>query len=232
MDLDRAFRQAEDYLRRHLKSKAVREAEKRRLRRRTEEAMRRIGRAAALTGASGAGVVGYGLAIAPVGAAGLIAVGGATVAAAVALLLRPTRKAAAAGTLALAGLGALAADAEDWLLGKRPDLPGRALPALDAILARLHDLAPHLATLDPVSPLAGEARRLIGGHLPRLIDAYLDLPAVARETDAAIAPRLVEGLGTVADALTDLCREISRDSLFTFETQRRFLESRYRGGSL
>ena len=77
-------------------------------------------------------------------------------------------------------LAELAARAEEGLLDRCPELPGRALGAADAILARLAELQPHLGELDPQSVLAGDARRLIGQHLPRLVDSYLELPASAR----------------------------------------------------
>ncbi len=51
-----SLQQAGDFLRRHLKSKAVREAEKRRLERKTQDAARRFGRATMVAGTSGAGL--------------------------------------------------------------------------------------------------------------------------------------------------------------------------------
>lgn len=226
-DINQALQQAEEFLRRNIKSKAVREAEKRRRERQAREAMRRFGRSAAVMGASGAGIVGYGVAVAPIGFTGLVAACTATVIAASATLLWPTRK-AKGGALAEADLGDLVLAAEDWLLRKRPVMPVRALPAFDTILARLHDLHPHLAGADPSTLAAGEVRRLVGGHLPRLIDSYLTMPSTARDSTAERG--LVEDLRTLADEITRLCHEVGRDSLFTFETHRRFIESRYRRG--
>jgi len=227
-DVHQALRQAEEYLRRNIKSKAVRAAEKRRLERKTQEAMRRVGRSVALMGASGAGVVGYGMAVAPIGVTGLVAAGTATFIAASASLMLPSRKRRRDDELSAADLDELIAEAEDWLLRKRPTMPVRTLAPFDAIIARLHDLTPHLAGLNPAGPLAGEVRRLVGAHLPRLVDSYLGLPAPAR--DAAAERGLIDGLVIVSDELTRLCREIGHDSLFTFETQRRFIETRYRDG--
>jgi hypothetical protein len=127
----------------------------------------------------------------------------------------------------MVGLGTLTSEAEDWLLRQRPRLPGRAAPPIDAILLRLHDMQPHLAALDPNAPLAGEARRLIGEHLPRLVDSYLGVPPTARDSNPQIARQLIDGLGIVAGELQRLCEEVSRDSLLSFETQGRFLETRY-----
>lgn len=227
LDPDRALERAEAFLRRHVKSKATREAERRARQRRRQEAMTRLGRAAAVTGASSAGVLGYGLAVAPVGATGLMAAGAATIAAATAALLWPSRRQQGTATLTMVGLGTLTSEAEDWLLRQRPLLPAKAFPAIDAILSRLHDLQPHLAALAPADPLAGEARRLIGEHLPRLVESYLGVPVTARDSNPEIARRLIDGLGIVANELTRLCNEVSKDRLLSFETQGRFLETRY-----
>jgi hypothetical protein len=227
LDPDRALERAEDFLRRHMKSRATREAERRSRKRQAQDAMRRLGRAAAVTGASGAGVLGYGLAVAPVGATGLIAAGAATLVAAGAALFWPSRRPQGTAALTMVGLGTLTLEAEDWLLRQRGTLPGRAAPAIDAILVRLHDMQPYLAKLDPNAPLAGEARRLIGEHLPRLVNSYLGVPASARNANPEIAKRLIDGLGIVAGELQRLCEELSRDQLLSFETQGRFLETRY-----
>lgn len=210
-----------------MKSKATREAERRARQRAMGEFGRRVGRAAALTGASGAGVLGYGLAVAPVGATGLIAAGAATLVAAGAALFWPSRRPQGSAALTMVSLGTLTLEAEDWLLRQRNLLPGRAAPSIDAILTELHDMQPYLARLDGNAPLAGEARRLIGEHLPRLVNSYLGVPASARDANPEIAKRLIGGLGIVSTELKRLCQELSRDEMLNFETQGRFLETRY-----
>src|SRR5918998_2223649 len=90
-DFNRMWEQTEDFLRRHIKPKPVVEAEKRRSERRMRSAMRRLTHAASLTGASGVGVVGYSLAVAPIGTAGLIAAAAATAVAAGTALFWPRR---------------------------------------------------------------------------------------------------------------------------------------------
>lgn len=223
-----SFDTAEAFLRRHLKSRAVREAEKRRQQRRMREAMTRLGRGAAVAGTSGAAVAGYALLAAPLGTAGLVAAGTAAVAATAATLLWPSRRSEPQpGGVIQCELEHLAAEAEEWLLAKRMDLPARASSALDDILVALRELEPHLCRLDPGDPLAGDARRLIGEHLPRLITSYLALPSREREHPGTI-DRLNAGLRTVGDELVRLCREASRDRLLNFDTQERFIHARYK----
>jgi len=228
-DVVAMLRQADEYLRRNIKSKAVRAAEKRRGERQSREAEARMKRAALVGGASGAAILGVGTLVAPVAVPVLAAAGGGALLLALGSLLRPSRRRSAEGDFSQAELAELPGDAEDWLLARREDLPFDCRPQIDRIFQRLGDLQPHLATLSPNSSAAWEARRLLGDHLPRLILAWEAIPGSAREEQPEVRARLCAGLGTVADALDQLCREVCRNPLMTFETQGRFLESRYRG---
>jgi hypothetical protein len=227
IDWSRALGQAEEFLRRHWKPKAVVEAEKRRLQRKTRDVARRIKRAVAVTGSSGAGILGYGVAIAPVSTTALLVAGTATLAAAGAMLFWPSQS-AAGRKISSEELVALVAEAEEWLLQQRPKLPGTAIPAVDSIFFRLGDLNPHLAALDPISTLAWDLRRLLGDHLPRLVFSYAQLPATVRDEQPELLQRLVDGLATLDEELARICREAARSHLVTFQAQERFIETRYR----
>lgn len=231
-DLTGVLGKTEDFLRRHIKPKAVKDAEKRRRERQAEEAGRRIGRAAALTGASGAGVIVYGLAVAPIGITGLVVAGAAALVAGGATLFWPSgRSVAERRKISSAELRALVLDAEDWLLKQRALLPGRLLPLIDTIIARVDDLQPHLSEINPNGTLAWEMRRLLADHLPRLIRAYNELPAIVRDTPEA-RQRLTRGLGTMGEELTRMCLEASHERQLDFETQGRFIDSRYKDGGV
>ena len=224
--LSLSLEMAEDFLRRHIKTKAVREAEKRRQERRNREALRRLTRGATVAGLSGAGMFGYGLAVAPLTTAGLAAAGAGAVVATGAALFWPSRR-RGDGERFECEFRELVPVAEDWLLARRANLPGRAAGVLDEILIGFRDLEPHLCSLDPEGPLAGEARRLIGRHLPRLVEAYLAMPSSMRRNPQT-AERLIDGLDTVADELERLCTEIARDPTLNFDTQERFIRTRYK----
>lgn len=228
-DLARTFERAEELIRRHLKPKHVAAAEKRRSQRRTRNAMRRITRAASVTGASGAGVLGYGLAVGSLGTGGLLAAGAATLIAAGATLFWPARR-PGQQKISRTELVDLSLEAEEWLLAQRAILPGRAIPALDTIFLRLHDLQPHIARMEPNGTLAWDLRRLLTGHLPRLIEAYCGLPGSVTSGDPQLLPKLIDGLAKVDEELVRICKEASSDHLLTFEAQREFLENRYGGG--
>jgi hypothetical protein len=228
-DLGGTLQQAGDFLRRHIKSKAVREAEKRRRERKTRDAARRFGRATMVAGSSGAGLFAYSLAVAPIGTAGLAAAGAATLLAATAAIAWPGPR-RAAPQFSAAELAALPGEAEDWLLTQREHLPAPADPAFDSILLRLGDLQPRLGEIDANSTLAWEARRLIGDHLPGLVSAYTELPRTTREADPELRRHLVAGLETIAEELARICREVSRERLTSLEARSNFLKTRYRDG--
>ncbi len=239
LDLGRALQRAEDYLRRQMKSKAVRAAEKRqsehkaleaklKLERQTQEVGRRLGRATAVAGVSGASIAGYAVMVAPLAPPVLVVAGAAAIAAATAALAWPTRQPELDETFSREELAMLPARAEGWLLEKRLELPLSVMPLLDRIFTALGDLYLHLGKIQPHSTLAWDARRLLGDHLPRLVQAYLDLPLSAREGDQDYARRLARGLETIAEELVRLAKEVCRESLTSFETQGRFIETRYR----
>lgn len=127
-------------------------------------------------------------------------------------------------------LDRLASQTEDWLLARCRALPNTAGPALDRIVYRLRDLQPALDGVRPDTPLGGEAQRLIGKHLPDLVTTYLSLPPGDRHFQAESSASLADSLGIVADQLDDLCERVGQEKRLGFDTERRFIETRYRDG--
>jgi hypothetical protein len=224
-ELGGALRQAEDYVRRHSKSKAVKAAEKRLQERKTRDLGRRVARGAAFGGVSGAGVAC--LAVLTANVPGLIVAGAGALAVTIAAMAWPLRR-ATDGPFSTAEMEALPGEAETWLLARRLNLPLAAYPPFDTILTHLGDLQACLGSIDPASTFAWDARRLIGSHLPGLVESWCELPSAAKAEDPEHERRLVDGLGTLARELGDLSREANRERLMRFETHGRFIESKYR----
>lgn len=237
-EVERILIETEDFLARQLGSRAGRTANKQRLQRGVGEAMRRVRRAALIFVGLIFALIAASIAGASIGFLVWIIALPAIFLAALLSLTFPTlagrRRAQPALSPAEAvqkmPLDALTGRCEQWLLDRTADLPRAALPAADRILERLHALQPALAGLPDTDPLAGEARRLVGGHLPRLIDTYLDLGPEQRAPNDENSRRLAEGLDIVAGELTDLCGRIDGCREASFATQHRFIESRYRDG--
>jgi hypothetical protein len=72
----------------------------------------------------------------------------------------------------------------------------------------------------------------MGKHLPELIDRYERVPAAYRqEKDGeglTVDERLVASLDAAKTALDDVADRLSRSDREAFETQGRFIESRYK----
>jgi len=123
---------------------------------------------------------------------------------------------------------------DSLLVRKRPALPAPATRHLDEISRQLPLLESRLAEAPILDPLAQDARRLMGKHLPELIERYERVPAeYRRERDGeglTVDERLVQGLDAARTALDDLGRKLAREDLNAFETQGRFIESRYKDG--
>ncbi len=233
-DVERALRGAEAFLERQLGSRAAREASKRKVQRGMREVLRRVRRAALV-------FVGLLLALlvvdvigAAVGWLWLLAIPIFLLMALISLFW-PSRRPgenAPAPSAEVQELDLLASASEQWLLERCQALPRQALPALETILSRLHDLQPALAGVPAGSPVAGETQRLLGQHLPRLVGTYLDLPPAERVPDSESSRRFSESMTIVADELDRLCEEICNDRRLGFDTQTRFIETRYRGDEL
>ncbi|MBS3960494.1 MAG: hypothetical protein KGZ61_01475, partial [Sandarakinorhabdus sp.] len=106
--------------------------------------------------------------------------------------------------------------------------PAPAVREVDRIMAQLDALSPQLKKLDPASPMAEDARRLLGDHLPRLVRSYAQVPATHRASPEASA-HFREGLNVVGAEIDRMTTTIARESLTALEVEGRFLETRYRG---
>jgi hypothetical protein len=121
---------------------------------------------------------------------------------------------------------------ENMLVRRRAALPAPAAQRADAIGAQLPLLESRLAEVDPLDPLAQDARRLMGKHLPELIERYERIPADYRmQTDGeglTADQRLVASLDAARQALGEIGDKLVQGDRQAFETQGRFIESRYR----
>lgn len=121
---------------------------------------------------------------------------------------------------------------DGYLHNQRPALPPPAARRVDAISQQLPLLESRLNEVDLLDPLAQDARRLMGKHLPELIERYERVPPAYRnERDGeglTVDERLVASLDAAHEALDEIGKKLTRQDLNAFETQGRFIESRYR----
>ena len=168
----------------------------------------------------------------PIGMFGFLAALLATGAVAAVLIARGGREAIAAPPPA-ADLpnGTRVERFDSYLYRTRRALPAPAQAEIDALTAVLPSLKATLARVETLDPDAQDARRLMSIHLPGLLDRYLRVPAEFRgELDGegkTVDGSLVESLEAGRTALRDISEKLARSDLAAFETQGRFIKSRY-----
>ena len=95
-------------------------------------------------------------------------------------------------------------------------------------MPRLKEVLTRVETLDPA---AQDARRLMSIHLPGLVDRYVNVPAAYRgEVDGegvSLDQRLDDGLAAGRTKLDEVAAALARGDVAAFETQGRFIQSRY-----
>lgn len=128
--------------------------------------------------------------------------------------------------------GTVVRQLENMLSRRRAALPAPAAQRADAIGAQLPLLESRLSEVDPLDPLAQDARRLMGKHLPELIERYERIPPEYRQQQdgegLTADQRLVASLDAASQALGDIGNKLVQGDRQAFETQGRFIESRYK----
>jgi hypothetical protein len=168
--------------------------------------------------------------IMPIGMFGFLAAVGLAIGVAALLAIMPGEPAARAPSADLPN-GQMVQRFDSYLYRTRGALPAPARDQIDGISARLPTLKTILERVGTLDPKAQDARRLMSIHLPGLIDRYVNVPPEFRkEPDGeglTVDQRLVEGLAAARTALDEISEDLAKGDLAAFETQGRFIKSRY-----
>jgi len=120
---------------------------------------------------------------------------------------------------------------DSYIYRTRAALPAPAQAEIDLLSAQLPPLRATLERIDTLDPAAQDARRLMSIHLPGLIDRYLHVPPAYRGQEdgegITVDERLAEALGAGRQALKEINERLVRQDMAAFETQGRFIKSRY-----
>ncbi len=208
------------------------ESRMRRAKRRAERAGEKAMRMALTVIAVIVATVVFGLAVAPIGIGALLTIMLLTILACILLGIFPRDTAPEPVKLATAKPAVLPAQVDAWLDAKRRSLPLLAAPKVDAISAQLAALAPQLAGVAPGDPTALELNRLLGKHLPELVDRYEKVAPAQRKAATVnggptIERQLVDGLGLIEAELVRVNDRLGQDDRDAFAIQGKFLENRY-----
>jgi hypothetical protein len=167
----------------------------------------------------------------PIGMFGFLAAVGLAIGVAALLAISGKREIAAPNVSADLPNGQMVQRFDSYLFRSRRLLPASAQAELDRLSAQLPALRQTLERVPDLDPNAQDARRLMSTHLPGLIDRYLHVPHTYRgERDGegvSVDERLIEGLAAGRQALTEISEKLARTDVAAFETQGRFIKSRY-----
>ena len=230
--VDQAIARFDEVMGRIDRSGVAREAQRRLQSRRIADLRAKLGNIGMAIGVLIAATLVFGFVVGPIGITGLFVVAALMFLAVLVFSVWPGESAPVVDYKEDMPNKAVVQRLDSLLVRKRAALPAPAASRLDAISAQLPLLENRLAETQLLDPLAQDARRLMGKHLPELIERYERVPAAYRnERDGegmTVDQRLIAGLDAAKGALDDLGRKLAHEDLTAFETQGRFIESRYK----
>ena len=125
---------------------------------------------------------------------------------------------------------ALVGRTELWLESQRRALPAPAVKLVDTIGLQLDSLGEQLVGMDQASPQATEVRKLVGEHLPDMIDGYRKIPENLRYEERAgttPAKQFLDGLQTISTEIDSVTRQLAAGALDNLAIKTRYLEYKY-----
>lgn len=212
------------------RSGLVRDARKRELRRLNEGLVRTLVRIGIAVGVISLATIAIGL-IFPIGMFGFLAAVGLAIGLAAVIAFSGGREIAVPAVTPDLPNGEMVQRFDSYIYRTRAALPAPAQAEIDQLSSQLPPLRKTLERIDTLDPNAQDARRLMSIHLPGLIDRYLHVPPAYRGQEdgegVTVDQRLVDALSAGRHALGDINERLARADLMAFETQGRFIKSRY-----
>lgn len=212
------------------RSGLVRDARKRELKRLNQGVVTTLTRIGLAVGVISVVTILIGL-VAPIGMFGFLAAVGLAIGIAAAIAFSGGREIAKPEVTPDLPNGVMVERFDSYIYRTRPALPAPAQAEIDQLSAALPPLRRTLERIAAVDPNAQDARRLMSIHLPGLIDRYLHVPPAYRgQQDGegkTVDERLVEALSAGRQALGEISENLARADMAAFETQGRFIQSRY-----
>jgi hypothetical protein len=175
-----------------------------------------------------------GLVLDGIGFAGLMLAALAMIAAAALLATYPRLQPPARERLNEGDVRTLVGRTELWLEAQRPALPAPAVELVDRIGLQLDSLGLQLEGVAPDQRAAVEVRKLVGEHLPSMIDSYRRIPGHLRVEDrGGRTPdqQLADGLGKISQEIDQVTRQLAAGDIDNLAIRGRYLDYRY-GGAL
>lgn len=174
-----------------------------------------------------------GLVLDGIGLTGLFTLALALVAALVVFAVFPRLKVPTLATLNSGDVRTMVGRTELWLEAQRPALPAPAVQLVDRIGAQLDGLGVQLEGLDPAEPAVAEVRKLVGEHLPGMVESWRRIPPHLRgerREGRTADEQLTDGLAKISAEIDSVARELAAGDLDALAVRGRFLDYRYGAG--
>ena len=171
-----------------------------------------------------------GLIIGGIGWTGIILTVMATAIAFVVLARYPKMEAPTKASLKGGDVKSLVGRTEMWLETQRRALPPPAVKLVDHIGLQLDALGMQLNDVDPVHPALGDVRKLVGEHLPGVIDGFRKIPEHLRYEDRAGTnpnKQFMESLGLISTEIDSVTRQLASGAIDDLAIKTRYLDYKY-----
>ena len=194
--------------------------------------MKKLGRVALAVGAVWLAATVAGLVIDGIGWTGIIL---AIVASAVAVGLfsrYPRLEMPRLEALKTADAARLVGQTELWLERQRPALPPPAVKLVNHIGLQLDALGLQLKDVDPLHPAVSEVRKLVGEHLPGVVEGYRKIPEHLRYEDrggTSADRQFMDSLQLISGEIDSVTRQLASGALDDLAIKTRFLDYKYGG---
>lgn len=122
---------------------------------------------------------------------------------------------------------------ELWLEAQRPALPAPAVQLVDRIGVQLDGLGVQLEGIDQTEPAVAEVRRLVGEHLPGMVESWRRIPPHLRTEQRGgrtADEQLTDGLGRISGEIDAITRQLAAGDLDALAVRGRYLDSKYGDG--
>ncbi|MCH7628726.1 MAG: hypothetical protein IH997_08425 [Proteobacteria bacterium] len=136
-------------------------------------------------------------------------------------------------TLNTGDVRTMVARTELWLEAQRPALPAPAVTLVDQIGVQLDGLGTQLEGLDPAEGSVGDVRRLVGEHLPGMVESWRKIPPHLRKEQRGgrdADQQLVDGLGKISQEINEISRNLAAGDLDALAVRGRYLDYKYGEG--
>jgi hypothetical protein len=174
-----------------------------------------------------------GLVLDGIGFTGVMVLGLSIVAALWFFATFPKMKVPALSALNTGDVRTMVGRTELWLEAQRPALPAPAVQLVDQIGVQLDGLGLQLEGIDPAEPAVAEVRKLVGEHLPGMVESYRKIPAHLRREERGgrnADQQLADGLGKISTEIDTITRQLASGDLDALAVRGRFLDYRYGEG--